>query len=54
MTEALLIVRTNKVITGEQLVAAKKQFREIHYPLLLTFPLVSLVKPETQIGRILR
>ena len=54
MTEALLLVRTNKVITGEQLVAAKKQFREIHYPLHLPFPLVSLVKPETQLGRILR
>lgn len=53
MTEALLIVRANKVIAGEQLVAAKKQFCEIHYPLLLTFPLVSLVKPETQIRRIL-
>ena len=54
MTEALLIVRANKVIAGEQLVAAKQQFSEIHHSLLLTFPLVSLVKPETQVGGILR
>ena len=43
-----------ELLTGQDFEPAVLQNVGILKLLLLTFPLVSLVKPETQIGRILR